>query len=92
MATLPKYPKTVWEKQLTKQELELLQKQFNKEYDFLYENENVAGADEAMEFGDELINAHDPLVAQFGNYRQDLLTSDREVAAFAFAVVELGWR
>lgn len=82
--------------QLTQEELGALLKQFDKEYDFLYETHGqgakVAGEDEAMEFGDKMIHEHDPIVAQFANYRHDILSSDREVMAFAFAVVEMGWR
>lgn len=80
----------------TTKELDLLQKQFEKEYDFLYkvhsEGAKVAGEDEALTFGDRLIDEHDPLVSAFSHHRCDFLTSDREVMAFAFAVVQLGWR
>lgn len=62
--------------------------QFKKEYDFLYENAGayVAGYDEALEFGDDFIKKHPEFVAEFVKFRGDYLTSDREVAAFAFAL------
>ena len=80
-----------------------LRKQFDKEYDFLYNAEGfVAGEGEAMDFGDTLIELRPDLVHAFcdgrtvlptadGGYAPifDPLTSDREVAAFGFAVNEL---
>lgn len=92
--SLPCYPKNVWNKKLTKQEMKLLEQQYEKEYDFLYDHkDNVAGAKEAMEFGDELSRAHDPILFQFLAYRDfDPLSSDREITAYAFAVCGLGWR
>lgn len=69
--------------------------QFYKEYEFIYEAQAdgayVAGYDEALEFGDKLIADHHSLVTEFNKAREDLLTSDREVAAFAFAATELGY-
>jgi hypothetical protein len=80
-----------------------LRKQFDKEYEFLYNaNGYVAGEDEAMAFGDEVIRLRPDLVHAFcdgrtvlptndGGYAPifDPLTSDREVAAFGFALNEL---
>ena len=80
-----------------------LRKQFDKEYDFLYNAEGfVAGEGEAMDFGDTLIELRPDLVHAFCDGRTvlptadggsapifDPLTSDREVAAFGFAVNEL---
>ena len=67
--------------------------QFEKEYDFLYENEDrVAGFDEAVAWFDEMLS-HDwfkKFVQEFCVFRHDLLTSDRECAAFAFALEALG--
>lgn len=60
---------------------------FSKEYDFLYENnDNVAGYNEALAFGDAFIIENRDFVIAFAKYRCDILTSDREVAAFAFAI------
>jgi hypothetical protein len=70
--------------------MEKLLEQFNKEYDFIYDAEErgsyVAGYDEALEYGDELIRSGADIVGKFVNYRGDFLSSDREVVAFAFAL------
>lgn len=64
--------------------------QFKKEYDFLYSHKNVAGYDEAVNFFDSFINAHPELVAEFVNFRGDFIASDREAAAFSFALEAMG--
>ena len=62
-------------------------KQFNKEYDFLYENNNcVAGYDEAVAAFDEFVSVHGDFVGEFAKYRGDFISSDREAAAFMFAL------
>lgn len=80
-----------------------LRQQFTKEYKFLYDHADayVTGEDEAMAFGDELIEKRPDLVKAFCDGRTvfvvdgkrcpifDPLSSDREVAAFGFAVNEL---
>lgn len=70
-------------------------RQFEKEYAFIYEAQRegkyVVGYDEALDFGDEMIRSHHPLVGEFIRAREDMLLSDREVAAFAFAAAELGY-
>lgn len=67
--------------------IEQFTKEFQKEYNFLYDNnDNVAGYREAVEFGDKFMTEHNDFVGEFTKYRGDLLTSDREVAAFAFAL------
>ena len=61
--------------------------QFNKEYAFLYDNyDNVAGYDEAVAAGDEFIKKYPKFVREFVEYRGDFISSDREVAAFMFAL------
>ena len=61
--------------------------QFNKEYKFIYDNnDNVAGYREALEEGDKFIAEHGDFVGEFTKYRGDLITSDREVVAFMFAL------
>lgn len=66
-------------------------KKFNEEYAFLYEqHDNVAGFQEAVEFGDDFIPKHKEFVSEFCNYRGDFLLSDREVAAFMFALDSMG--
>ena len=63
---------------------------FNEEYEFLYDsNDRVAGFDEAVEAGDEFIKEHNEFVIEFNRYRGDILTSDREVAAFMFALDDM---
>ena len=61
--------------------------QFNKEYDFLYEHDNVAGEDEAVAWFDKNQSKPEvkPFVTALINERGDFISSDREAAAFAFA-------
>lgn len=62
-------------------------KQFNKEYDFLYDNfDCVAGYDEALKAGDEFIRKNPDFIGEFVKYRGDFISSDREVVAFMFAL------
>lgn len=67
-------------------------KQFNKEYDFLYEHDNVAGQEEAVAEFDKCIKNADfqKFVGEFVLYRNDIISSDREAAAFMFALEVLG--
>lgn len=63
------------------------EKQFNKEYDFLYEhNDNVEGYREAVQSFDEFIKTHGDFVGEFAKHRGDYISSDRECAAFMFAL------
>lgn len=62
-------------------------KRFQKKYDFLYEHDDrVAGYYEALSFGNDYIKTHSDFVKEFNTYRQDILSSDREVVAFALAL------
>lgn len=64
-------------------------KRFHEEYDFLYNNDdNVAGFDEAMEAFDWAIQDRKfaDFVGEFVRYRGDFISSDREAAAFMFAL------
>lgn len=64
--------------------------QFKKEYKFLYDNKDmVAGYDEAVREGDKFIAEHGDFVGEFVKYRGDFISSDREVAAFMFALYEM---
>lgn len=64
--------------------------QFNKEYKFLYDNnDNVAGYNEALAEGDKFIAKHSDFVGEFVKYRGDFISSDREVVAFMFALSEM---
>ena len=61
--------------------------QFSKEYDFLYENgDNVAGYDEAVDAFDNFVKDNGEFVGEFAKYRGDFVSSDREAAAFMFAL------
>ena len=61
--------------------------QFNKEYHFLYQNrDNVAGYHEAVAFFDEFLENYKDFVCEFVQYRGDVISSDREAAAFSFAL------
>ena len=62
-------------------------KQFQKEYQFLYEHHNrVAGYIEAVEAFDSFAASHKDFVCEFVRYRGDFISSDREAAAFMFAL------
>lgn len=50
----------------------------------------VAGYDEAVTAFDEFCAAHGDFVGEFARYRGDYITSDREAAAFAFALDRMG--
>lgn len=65
-------------------------KQFCKEYAFLWDNyDNVAGYREAVNAFDEFAPRHKDFVGEFVKYRQDFISSDREAAAFMFALEAL---
>lgn len=60
---------------------------FNKEYKFLYDNEDiVAGYNEALNEGDKFIAEHGDFVRKFIKHRGDFISSDREIVAFMFAL------
>lgn len=62
-------------------------KQFKKEYSFLYENnDNVAGYSEAVTAFDDFLKKHNQFVGEFVKLRGDFISSDREAAAFMFAL------
>lgn len=65
-------------------------KQFNKEYEFLYDNNNnVAGYKEAVETFDKLLDTNESfqkLVGEYANYIGDFISSNREACAFIFAL------
>ena len=72
---------------------------FADNYEFLYDNDdNVAGYDEALEAGEKFLSEHGEFMSEFARYRgeasglgfPDPLTSDRELAAFAFTMADLG--
>ena len=70
-------------------------KKFRQEYEFLYDNwDNVAGFQEAVDaFDDYLakdIGGFQKFVGEFVRYRHDIVSSDREAAAFMFALESMG--
>lgn len=68
---------------------------FRQEYAFLYDNRDcVAGYQEAVEAFDEYlandIGGFQEFVGEFVDYRHDIISSDREAAAFMFALESMG--
>lgn len=64
--------------------------QFQKEYNFLYDCRGyVAGYDEAVSAFDRFQIDHADFVREFAQYRGDVVSSDREAAAFMFALDSL---
>lgn len=62
-------------------------KKFNEEYDFLYNaNSYVCGYKEAVSAFDDFLIENSEFVKDFIKYRGDLISSDREAAAFMFAL------
>lgn len=60
---------------------------FNDEYNFLYENnDNVVGYEEAVSAFDNEIEMHRDVLKEFCEHRKDFISSDREAAAFMFAL------
>ena len=67
--------------------IKTFEKQFQDEYNFLYENDdNVAGYKEAAAAFDEFLSKNKNFVCEFVKYRGDFISSDREAAAFMFAL------
>lgn len=66
--------------------------QFNREYDYLYDHhDHMAGYDKAVDSFDAFLKdkANASFVREFAAYRGDVVSSDREAAAFMFALDEL---
>lgn len=67
-----------------------LSEKFAQEYEFLYQNgDNVAGYSEAVAAFGQFATRHGGFVGEFARYRGDCITSDREAAAFMFALESL---
>lgn len=61
--------------------------QFKKEYQGLYETPGyICGYAEAVAAFDEFLPKHREFVGEFVKYRGDFIASDREAAAFMFAL------
>ena len=64
-------------------------RKFGEAYEFLYDNyDNVPGYQEAVSWGDEFIRTHHDFVMEFNKFRGDILSSEREVAAFAYVLMD----
>ena len=62
-------------------------KQYVAEYEALYETQGyICGYDEAVEAFDDFLPSHQEFVAEFANLRGDFISSEREAAAFMFAL------
>lgn len=71
--------------------MEAFQNQFATEYAFCYEHwDHVAGFAEAVQAFDDFFAENRDFVRKFVKYRGDYITSDREAAAFMFALEALG--
>lgn len=66
--------------------IEQFLREFNDEYNFLYENDYVAGYEEAIEEFDNFAKQNGSFIYEFVKYRGDFISSDREAAAFMFAM------
>ena len=66
---------------------------FNDEYKFLYDsNGTVYGEKEAVKAFDDFVKQHGDFVREFVAFRGDFISSDREAAAFMFALDSMsGW-
>lgn len=66
---------------------------FVKKYERLYSNhDNIAGFKEAYRTFDRLIKHDESIVdflSRFNKFRQDIISSDREAAAFMFALADI---
>lgn len=70
-------------------------KKFGEEYEFCYENDDcVAGYEEAVDAFDDYLKrdicGFKKFVGEFVNFRHDFISSDREAAAFMFALESMG--
>lgn len=67
--------------------IEKFKREFDEEYNFLYDNnDRVVGYEEAMKAFDEFAENHIKFISEFVRYRGDFISSDREAAAFMFAM------
>lgn len=67
-------------------------KKFDDNYDFLYDasrnGSEVAGQREATDAFDDFLKQHRDFVCEFVKYRGDVISSDREAAAFMFTMAD----
>lgn len=72
--------------------IDRFKQRFDDEYAFLYDHrDNVAGYDEAVDSFNEFLKseANARFVREFAAYRGDVVSSDREAAAFMLALETL---
>ena len=62
---------------------------FREEYELLYHQDNIAGYEEAVSAFDEYVEANPDFLSRFNAFRGDVISSDREAAAFMFALEAL---
>ena len=63
---------------------------FREEYELLYHNQdNVAGYKEAVLAFDEYLESNPSFLPRFNAYRGDIISSDREAAAYMLALEAL---
>lgn len=63
---------------------------FREEYELLYHHQdNIAGYEEAVSAFDEYVEANPDFLSRFNAFRGDVISSDREAAAFMFALEAL---
>jgi hypothetical protein len=67
-------------------DMKQLEEQFKREYTFLYDHSNVPGYGEAVAAFDRFVKTNGDIVGQFCRHRGDFIASDREAAAFMFAL------
>ncbi len=74
-------------KNMTPINIHQFKRKFEEEYSFLYDNDdNVAGYQEAVDEFDKFLEKQGDFVGEFARYRGDYVSSDREAAAFMFAL------
>ena len=67
--------------------MEKFHKDFNEQYEYIYDRkDNVEGYNEAVCAFDEFVKTHGEFVGEYAKYRHDFISSDREAAAFMFAM------
>lgn len=66
-------------------------RRFDNEYELLYDSyDNIAGFDDAVKFfNEEIMPKHRAFVIEFAEYRGDIISSDREAAAFSFTFMDM---
>lgn len=68
-------------------DMKRLVKRFNEEYQLLYErNDNILGYRVMLKAAEDFLATHGSFVGNFAWCRGDYITSDREMAAFMFAL------